>query len=144
MVFFSVLAQVTTGRSPNDEEEVESRTKKVMSAEEILIAEMTTGMLDRERVRTPTAEEARAMGELGLHTLVPGSGAEDESGPAFDDSVGDEDDIIVAGVKVRNVTKIKLNQLALENVQLRGENRMEEMNIGQVRFCHKCRRKREI
>ena len=115
-----------------------------MSVEEILLAEMTTGMLDGECVRTPTAEEACAMGELGPHTLVPGSGAEDESGPAFNDSVGDEDDVAVAGVKVGNVTKMKLNRLALENVQLIVEKQVEEMKIGQVCFRHKYRRKREI
>jgi hypothetical protein len=115
-----------------------------MSVEEILLAEMTTGMLDGEHVHTPTAEEARAMGELEPHTLVRGNGAEDESGPGFDDSVGDKDNVVVAGVKVGNVTKMKLNWLALENVQLRGEKGMEEMKIGQVRFRHKCRREREI
>ncbi len=62
---------------------------------------------------------------------------------AFRDSVGDED-VVIAGVKVGNVTKMKLNRLLLENVQLRGEKRMEEIKIGQVRFRHKCRRKREI
>jgi hypothetical protein len=62
---------------------------------------------------------------------------------AFRDSVGDED-VVIAGVKVGNVTKMKLNRLLLENVQLRGENRMEEMKIGQVGFRHKCQRKQEI
>jgi hypothetical protein len=97
----------------------------------------------REHISTPTAQEAPAMGELEPHTFAPGSGAEDESGPAFDDSVGDGD-MVVTGVKGGNGKKTKLNRLALDNVQLRGEKRMEEIKIGQVRFRHKCQRKRKI
>jgi hypothetical protein len=136
--FWSILAQVTTDLSPNDEEEVESRTKKAMSVEEILLAEMTTGMLDGDRVHIPTTEKARAMGELEPHTLDPLNAAGDESEPAFEDKNGEDDDVVVAGVKVGNVSKMKLNRLSLENVQQRGEKRMQEMKIGQVRFCHKC------
>jgi hypothetical protein len=121
--FWSVLAQVTTDLSPNDEEEVELRTRKAMSVEEILLAEMTTGMLDGDRVRIPTAEEAQARGELEPHTLDPLNVAGDESGPAFDDNDGDNDDVVVAGVKVGNVSKMKVNRLSLENVQQRGEKK---------------------
>jgi hypothetical protein len=75
--FWSVLAQVTTDLSPNDEDEVKSRTKKVMSVEEIILAEMTTGMLDGDRVHICTAEEAQARGELEPHTLDPLNAAVD-------------------------------------------------------------------
>jgi hypothetical protein len=62
---------------------VESRTKKGILVKEILLAGMTTGMLDSEQhVRTPMAEEVCVMGELEPHTFIPESGAEDESGPA--------------------------------------------------------------
>jgi hypothetical protein len=54
------------------------------------------------------------------------------------------DDVEVTGVKVGKVSKMKLNWLALENLQLRGENGMEEMKICRVCFCHKCQQKREM
>jgi hypothetical protein len=109
-----------------------------MSVEEILLAEMTTGMLDGDRVRIPTTEEAQARGELEPHTLDPLNAAGEESGPAFDDNDGDNDEVVVAGVKAGNKSKMKLNRLLLENVQQRGEKRMQEMKIGQLRFRHEC------
>jgi hypothetical protein len=84
-----------------------------MSVKEILLAEMTIGMLDGEQVCIPTAEEAQVMGELEQHTLVTVNGAGDESVPALDDNNGDKDDVELAVVKVGKVSKMKLSWLAL-------------------------------
>jgi hypothetical protein len=126
--FWSVLAQVTTNLrvSPSKEEKVESRTKKATSVKEILLAQITTDMLEGEQVCIPTAEEAQAREELEPHTLKSVNAAQDKSGPAFDDNNDEEDNLVVAGVKVRNMLKVKLNRLALDKVQLRKLNAGDE------------------
>jgi hypothetical protein len=143
-IFWSVFPKVTTVLSPDNDEDLKSRTQMAMSAEEILLSEMTNGMLDGEQVETRMDQETLAMEELEPLTWATMMVAEDESMPTVDGINRNEEDVEVAGVKIRKVTKMKLNRLALENVQLRGEKKMQEMEIGKVRFWRKCRRKREI
>jgi hypothetical protein len=57
-----------------------SLEKEAMSVEEILLAEMNTGMLDGDCVPTPMAKEARAMRELNCTPSYQGVGQKRSQG----------------------------------------------------------------
>jgi hypothetical protein len=101
-------------------------------------------MLGEEQVETRTDQEELAMEELEPLTWAKRMVAEEESSLTVDGINHNKEDVEVTRVKIGKVTKMKLNRLALENVQLRGEKKMQEMEIGKVRFRRKCRQKREI
>jgi hypothetical protein len=101
-------------------------------------------MLGEEQVETRTDQEELAMEELEPLTWAKRMVAEEESSLTVDGINHNKEDVEVTRVKIGKVTKMKLNRLALENVQLRGEKKMQEMEIGKLCFRRKCRRKREI
>jgi hypothetical protein len=99
-IFWSVLPKVTTVLAPDDDEDLKSRTQMAMSAEEILLSEMTNGMLDGERVETRTGQEELAMEELEPLIWATMMVAEEESLLTVKGINRNEEDVKVAGGKI--------------------------------------------
>jgi hypothetical protein len=99
-IFWSVLPKVTTVLAPDDDEDLKSRTQMAMSAEEILLSEMTDGMLDGERVETRTGQEELAMEELEPLIWATMMVAEEESLLTVKGINRNEEDVKVAGGKI--------------------------------------------
>jgi hypothetical protein len=106
-IFWSVLPKVATVLAPDNDEDLKLRTQMAMSAEEILLSEMTNGMLDGERVETCTDQEELAMEELEPLTWAMMMVVEEESLLTVDGINRNQEDVEVAGVKIGKATKMK-------------------------------------
>jgi hypothetical protein len=101
-IFWSVLPKVATVLAPDNDEDLKLRTQMAMSAEEILLSEMTNGMLDGERVETCTDQEELAPLTWAMMMVV-----EEESLLTVDGINRNQEDVEVAGVKIGKATKMK-------------------------------------